>query len=75
MYVTPNGMVFKDYWAAMEYNRKEIEKEFDTLFRKNKTVCPICKNVCIKSEVRDIYICGYCNRVFSLEVEKDESEN
>ena len=75
MYVTPNGMIFESYGAAMDYNRKEIEKEFDTLFWKNETVCPACKNVCIKSEVRDIYICGHCNRAFSLEVVKDESKD
>lgn len=74
MYTAPNGMVFKDYWAAMEFNRKEIKKEFDSLFSEYKFICPVCKKQCIKSSIRDIYICVSCNKAFSME-EEDESEN
>lgn len=75
MYTAPNGMVFKDYWAAMEYNREEIQKDYDELFGKNKVKCPLCNKPAIKSEVKEIYICGYCNRAFSLIQGEDENES
>lgn len=56
MYTAPNGMVFKDYWAAMEYNREEIQKDYDELFGKNKVKCPLCKKSAVKSEVKEIYM-------------------
>lgn len=73
MYIAPNGMKFKDYWESMEYNRAEIKKDLDSLLKKHKSICPICKNKCIKSTVSGIYICGNCNKAFSLEGE-DESK-
>ncbi len=75
MYVTPNGMIFKDYWAAMEYNRKEIQKDYDELFGKNKVKCPLCNKSAVKSEVKEIYICGYCNRAYSLKEGESEDES
>lgn len=77
MYTTPNGMVFKDYWAAVEWSRNEIRKEFEKLLDGRKSICPNCKEKCIKSEVSNIYICGNCLRAYSLEEgeSEDESEN
>lgn len=76
MYVTPNGMIFKDYWAAMEYNRQEIQKELKKNFEKaNKGICPKCKRVCLKSSVKDVYVCKSCMMAFTPKENDDESKN
>lgn len=76
MYVTPNGMIFKDYWAAMEYNRQEIQKELEKIFEKaNKGICPKCKSVCLKSSVKDVYVCRSCMMAFTPKENDDESKN
>lgn len=76
MYVTPNGMIFKDYWAAMEYNRQEIQREFKKIFEKaNKGICPKCKRACLKSSVNDVYVCRSCMMAFTPKENDDESKN
>lgn len=75
MYTAPNGMIFDNYFDSMEYNREEIQKDYDELFGKNKVKCPLCKKSAVKSEVKEIYICGYCNRAFSLIQGEDENES
>ena len=77
MYIAPNGMKFKDYWEAMEYNRQEIKKELKKIFEKaNKGICPKCKRVCLKSSVKDVYVCRSCMMAFTpKENDDDESKN
>ena len=76
MYTAPNGMVFKDYWAAMEYNRQEIQKELKKIFEKaNKGICPKCKRVCLKSSVKDVYVCKSCMMAFTPKENDDECKN
>ena len=43
MYVTPNGMIFRSFNEAMDYNLQEIEKEIRA---KSNAVCPKCKSRC-----------------------------
>lgn len=76
MYIAPNGMKFKDYWEAMEYNRQEIKKELKKIFEKaNKGICPKCKRVCLKSSVKDVYVCKSCMMAFTPKENDDESKN
>lgn len=76
MYTAPNGMIFEDYWAAMEYNRQEIKKELKKIFEKaNKGICPKCKRVCLKSSVKDVYVCKSCMMAFTPKENDDESKN
>ena len=76
MYTAPNGMVFKDYWAAMEYNRQEIQKELKKIFEKAyKGICPKCKRVCLKSSVKDVYVCKSCMMAFTPKENDDECKN
>ena len=76
MYIAPNGMKFKDYWEAMEYNRQEIKKELKKIFEKaNKGICPKCKSVCLKSSVKDVYVCRSCMMAFTPKENDDESKN
>ena len=76
MYTAPNGMIFKDYWAAMEYNRQEIKKELKKIFEKaNKGICPKCKSVCLKSSVKDVYVCRSCMMAFTPKENDDECKN
>ena len=72
MYVTPNGMIFRSFNEAMDYNLQEIEKEIRA---KSNAVCPKCKSRCFQSGVNGVYICGNCFTAFLKEEESNESKN
>ena len=76
MYTAPNGMIFDNYFDSMEFNRREIQKELEKIIGgRNKSLCPKCKNVCLKSSVKDVYVCRSCMMAFTPKENDDESKN
>lgn len=77
MYISVNGMVFENYEDAMQYNRIQIAKEEEELTRNKMlkyTSCPSCGSKCLKSQLKEFYICKMCGAFMKGGVE-DESEN